>query len=88
MGPGHTIVTCLCDSGQVRSMFVYVCVCIDNIQCMFILCYNPDTNMYQCMRDIYVVFQQRYYARLFNREWMKSKGLLDSIPDSYHNALH
>ena len=21
-------------------------------------------------------------------QWMKSKGLLDSIPDSYHDALH
>ena len=51
-----------------------------------VLCYNPDTN--KCMRDIYVVFQQRYYARLFNRECMKSKGLLDSIPDSYRDALH
>ncbi|CAI8040115.1 Cysteine synthase 1 [Geodia barretti] len=46
MGPGHTVVTCLCDSGQ------------------------------------------RYYARLFNREWLKSKDLLDSIPEKYRDSLH
>ena len=32
LGPGHTIVTCLCDTGQ------------------------------------------RYYARLFNKEWLETKG--------------
>jgi cysteine synthase A len=46
MGPGHTVVTCLCDSGQ------------------------------------------RYYARLFNREWLKSKDLLDSVPEKYRDSLH
>ena len=58
---------------------------------MFVLCIILTQTCHATsvgIRDIYVVFQQRYYARLFNREWMKSKGLLDSIPDSYHDALH
>jgi len=45
MGPGHVIVTCLCDTGQ------------------------------------------RYYARLFNKEWLKTKGLLDAVPEQYHQSL-
>ncbi|XP_065845422.1 uncharacterized protein [Oscarella lobularis] len=45
LGPGHTIVTCLCDGGQ------------------------------------------RYQARLFNKKWIESKGLLSSIPEAYRNAL-
>lgn len=45
MGPGHTIVTCLCDTGQ------------------------------------------RYYARLFNKEWLTTKGLLDAVPEQYHRYL-
>ncbi|XP_028403081.1 cysteine synthase 1-like [Dendronephthya gigantea] len=46
LGPGHTITTCLCDTGE------------------------------------------RYYARLFNKEWLRQKGLLDVIPEKYHHALH
>ena len=46
LGPGHTVVTCLCDSGQ------------------------------------------RSYARLFNREWLIEKGLLESIPEKYRQGLH
>ncbi|CAB3989856.1 cysteine synthase 1-like [Paramuricea clavata] len=45
LGPGHTITTCLCDTGQ------------------------------------------RYYARLFNREWLQEKGLLEAIPEKYRHAL-
>jgi len=46
MGPGHTIVTCLCDTGS------------------------------------------RYYAKLFSREFLKSRDLLDCIPESYQRSLH
>jgi cysteine synthase A len=46
MGPGHTVVTCLCDSGQ------------------------------------------RYFARLFNKQWLQSKGLLDAIPEEYRYTMH
>ncbi|XP_033097693.1 cysteine synthase 1-like [Anneissia japonica] len=46
LGPNHTIVTCLCDTGQ------------------------------------------RYYGRLFRKEWLKSKGLLDSVPEPYQEYLH
>ena len=81
MGPGHTIfVTCLCDSRQVRS----VCVAVS----LYSVCLLYTISV--GIRDIFynwVFFQQRYYARLFNREWMKSKGLLDSIPDSFRDAL-
>ncbi|XP_022108690.1 cysteine synthase 1-like [Acanthaster planci] len=31
---------------------------------------------------------QRYYGRLFNREWLKSKGLLDCLPPEYQTTLH
>ncbi|XP_071958473.1 uncharacterized protein [Antedon mediterranea] len=46
LGPNHTVVTCLCDTGQ------------------------------------------RYYARLFSKEWLESKGLLDSVPKQYWEHLH
>ncbi|XP_046859124.1 cysteine synthase 1-like [Xenia sp. Carnegie-2017] len=46
LGPGHTIATCLCDTGQ------------------------------------------RYYARLFNKQWLHQKGLLEIIPEKYRHALH
>ncbi|XP_059141438.1 uncharacterized protein LOC131929343 [Physella acuta] len=46
MGPGHTIVTCLCDTGQ------------------------------------------RYYAKLFNKEILKSRGLYETLPDVYKKYLH
>ena len=45
LGPGHTVVTCLCDNGQ------------------------------------------RYYARLFNKQWLQTKGLLKAIPAAYHQWL-
>nr|XP_054758925.1 uncharacterized protein LOC129264976 [Lytechinus pictus] len=31
---------------------------------------------------------QRYYARLFNRTWLKEKGLFDSVPEECHGFLH
>jgi len=31
---------------------------------------------------------QRYFARLFSRSWMESKGLLDVIPEKYRHSLH
>lgn len=46
MGPGHTIVTCLCDTGQ------------------------------------------RYYQKLFSKEFLQSRGLLDCIPEEYQTSLH
>jgi len=46
MGPGHTVVTCLCDTGQ------------------------------------------RYYAKLFSRDVLQSRGLLDSLSEKYHKYLH
>lgn len=46
LGPGHMVVTCLCDSGQ------------------------------------------RSYARLYNKEWMRSKGLLECIPEKYRKSMH
>ncbi|XP_003389083.2 PREDICTED: cysteine synthase 1-like [Amphimedon queenslandica] len=46
LGSGHTVVTCLCDSGQ------------------------------------------RYYGRLYNKEWLKEKGLLEAIPEKYRSGLH
>ncbi|XP_072032059.1 uncharacterized protein [Amphiura filiformis] len=46
LGPGHVIVTCLCDTGQ------------------------------------------RYYARLFNKEWLKTKGLLDAVSEQYQQYLN
>ncbi|XP_005109871.1 cysteine synthase 1 [Aplysia californica] len=46
MGPGHTVVTCLCDTGQ------------------------------------------RYYAKLFCREVLEKRGLLDSLSEKYHKYLH
>ncbi|CAD5114912.1 DgyrCDS3946 [Dimorphilus gyrociliatus] len=46
MGPGHTIVTALCDGGQ------------------------------------------RYYNKLFSREELKTRGLLDCIPKEYQVSLH
>lgn len=45
LGPGHTVVTILCDSGT------------------------------------------RYAAKLFSRQWLAEKGLLDALPESYRNAL-
>lgn len=45
LGPGHTIVTCLCDTGQ------------------------------------------RYFARLFSKKWLESKGLLDCIPENHRVFL-
>ena len=45
LGPGHTIVTCLCDTGQ------------------------------------------RYFARLFSKKWLESKGLLDCIPEKHRIFL-
>lgn len=45
IGPGHTVVTCLCDTGQ------------------------------------------RYFTRLFNRQWLDGKGLLDAIPAKHRDAL-
>ncbi|XP_035683089.1 cysteine synthase 1-like [Branchiostoma floridae] len=46
LGPGHTIVTCLCDTGQ------------------------------------------RYYAKLFSRSVLESRGVLESIPEQYRSSLH
>lgn len=46
MGPGHTIVTCLCDTGH------------------------------------------KYYARLFSREVLKERDLLNCIPEKYRVSLH
>ncbi|XP_041469411.1 cysteine synthase 1-like [Lytechinus variegatus] len=31
---------------------------------------------------------QRYYARLFNRTWLKEKGLFDCVPEECHGFLH
>ncbi|XP_071786213.1 uncharacterized protein [Asterias amurensis] len=31
---------------------------------------------------------QKYYARLFNKEWLASKGLLDCLPAKYQSTLH
>ncbi|XP_065899017.1 uncharacterized protein [Dysidea avara] len=31
---------------------------------------------------------ERYYAKLFNKEFLQSKDLLKSIPERYHGALH
>lgn len=45
LGPGHTIVTCLCDTGQ------------------------------------------RYFARLFSKKWLATKGLLDCIPVEHQVSL-
>ena len=46
MGPGHTIVTCLCDTGT------------------------------------------RYYAKLFSKEVLQQRGLLDGLDEKYHKYLH
>ncbi|XP_067941551.1 uncharacterized protein [Watersipora subatra] len=46
LGPGHTIVTALCDTGG------------------------------------------RYYGKLFSRQVLESKGLLDCIPEPYRRSLH
>lgn len=46
LGPGHTVVTCLCDGGQ------------------------------------------RYYAKLFNRNVLRERGLLDAIPEPWQASLH
>lgn len=45
MGPGHTVVTCLCDTGD------------------------------------------RYFTRLYNKQWLEGKGLLDCIPKKYQDSL-
>ena len=45
LGPGHTVVTCLCDTGQ------------------------------------------RYFARLYSKEWLETKGLYDSIPENCRHSL-
>ncbi len=45
LGPGHTIVTCLCDTGQ------------------------------------------RYFKRLFNKTWLRGKGLLEFIPEEHQTSL-
>jgi len=45
LGPGHTVVTCLCDTGQ------------------------------------------RYFARLFNKNWLKNNSLLDAIPQKYRSSM-
>ncbi|XP_058940074.2 uncharacterized protein [Pocillopora verrucosa] len=31
---------------------------------------------------------QKYFARLFSKDWMESKGLLDAIPEKYRHSLH
>ncbi|XP_044183185.1 cysteine synthase 1-like [Acropora millepora] len=31
---------------------------------------------------------QKYFARLFSRTWMESKGLLEAIPEKYRHSLH
>ncbi|KAK0061375.1 cysteine synthase 1 [Biomphalaria pfeifferi] len=46
MGRGHTIVTCLCDSGH------------------------------------------RYHAKLFNKDVLRKRGLLQTLPEQYHKYLH
>uniref|UniRef100_A0A0B7A352 Cysteine synthase 1 n=1 Tax=Arion vulgaris TaxID=1028688 RepID=A0A0B7A352_9EUPU len=46
MGAGHTIVTCLCDTGH------------------------------------------RYYAKLYKKEVLKTRGLLDNMPEIYQQYLH
>ncbi|BFZ23757.1 hypothetical protein BsWGS_26796 [Bradybaena similaris] len=46
MGPGHTIVTCLCDTGH------------------------------------------RYYAKLYSKEVLQKRGLLDTMPHVYQQYLH
>lgn len=46
MGPGHTVVTCLCDSGH------------------------------------------RYFGKLFNKQVLQQRGLLDTMPEIYHRYLH
>nr|XP_039254732.1 cysteine synthase 1-like [Styela clava] len=45
LGPGHNVVTCLCDTGQ------------------------------------------RYFTRLFSRQWLEGKGLVEFIPEKYRNSL-
>ncbi|CAH1792152.1 unnamed protein product [Owenia fusiformis] len=46
LGPGHTVVTCMCDVGQ------------------------------------------RYYAKLFSKDFLESKGLLEAVPEQYRANLH
>ncbi|KAM7438947.1 Cysteine synthase 1 [Porites harrisoni] len=31
---------------------------------------------------------QKYFSRLFSRNWMESKGLIDVIPEKYRHSLH
>ena len=53
MGPGHTVVTCLCDSEQ-ASVILYVIL---------------------------------LHAQLFSRDWLETKGPLDSVPERYRDAV-
>ncbi|ELT93980.1 hypothetical protein CAPTEDRAFT_221485 [Capitella teleta] len=46
MGPGHTVVTCLCDTGH------------------------------------------KYYSRLFSRDELEKRGLLECIPEAHRHSLH
>ena len=46
LGPGHTVVTCLCDTGQ------------------------------------------RYYNKLFSRQELDNRGLLEAVPEPYRVSLH
>lgn len=46
MGPGHTIVTCLCDTGH------------------------------------------KYFKRLFNKQELENRGLLEAVPEVYRSSLH
>ncbi len=70
-GPGHTIVTILCDSG-----FRYVlrrassCVCV---------CVSAYVHTY--------THTHRYGSKLFNRKWLEEKDLLKVVPQEYHEFL-
>jgi len=61
LGPGHVITTCLCDTGQVRDRS-------RDVSCFMLPPHTTNTASF-CLLNF-----QRYFARLFSRNWMESKG--------------
>ena len=61
LGPGHVITTCLCDTGQ-------VCERSRDVSWFTLPPYTTDA-VSVCPLNF-----QRYFARLFSRNWIESKG--------------
>ena len=99
LGPGKTVVTMLCDSGMVgRAARGSLAPLRESRARWWTKPTNQPTNAAAGLAFLpfaplllassrILSFPQRYATRLFNREWVESKGLLDSIPKDYQRSL-